>query len=205
MATVMVLDDRAENRRLLASILRHMGHRVVEASGATEAIGMAQAEIPDLIIADVVMPEMDGYAFAARLRGLMAQPIPVIFCTAAPREEVESLARRVGVQRIVTKPIEVEEIMAAVDAVVGSTRPDANHPPHLSVVPAVPTARGPKEVIHALNNMVSVIFNYADLAADRFGADPEAGEEAREMRQAARRAKALLQELQSMLVTPGSS
>jgi two-component system, cell cycle sensor histidine kinase and response regulator CckA len=68
MATILVVDDRADDRQLLATLLDYYGHRVLEATDGAEALQIAQAERPDLIISDILMPTMDGYEFVRRLR-----------------------------------------------------------------------------------------------------------------------------------------
>ena len=68
MASVVVLDDRASNRDLVAVVLRSVGHTVLEAGDGESALALARSEQPELIIADMLMPEMDGYEFVRLLR-----------------------------------------------------------------------------------------------------------------------------------------
>ncbi len=131
MATILVVDDRAANRELLATILGYRGHRVVEASDGAEALSLVKAERPNLIISDILMPTMDGYEFVRRLR---ADPetanIPVIFNTAHYLDrEATVLAKACGVTQIIYKPVEPEMLLSAVDAALGLTQSAVPPPP----------------------------------------------------------------------------
>lgn len=87
-AKVLVVDDDATNRKLLVTLITHMGHQVFEACDGREGLEMVRAKQPQLVISDILMPTMDGYEFVRRLR---AQPdssgIEVIFYTAQYTEQ----------------------------------------------------------------------------------------------------------------------
>ena len=68
MATILIVDDHPTNRSFLATLLSYQGHRLIEAAGGAEALDLAHTERPDLVIADIVMPAMDGYEFVRQLR-----------------------------------------------------------------------------------------------------------------------------------------
>ena len=68
MATILVVDDLSANREVLVTLLRHHGHRLIEAADGREGLAAAQVEHPDLVITDVLMPVMDGYEFVRQLR-----------------------------------------------------------------------------------------------------------------------------------------
>jgi PAS domain S-box-containing protein len=126
MARILVVDDRPLNREYLVTLLHHVGHTSAEAGDGAEALALAEAERPDLIITDILMPGMDGYDFAERIRrhpSLAATPI--IFYTATYRaHEARSLAETVGVSRVLAKPAEPEAVLAAVaDVLGGATAP----------------------------------------------------------------------------------
>jgi PAS domain S-box-containing protein len=125
-ASVLVLDDRQDERDLLATVLGHVGHRVLEAGTAGKALELARAERPDLIITDILMPTMDGYDFVRQLR---ADPsighTRVIFCTANyVEEEVRELAAVCGVSRLLLKPCEPETLIKTVGEVVDTPIPE---------------------------------------------------------------------------------
>lgn len=116
MATILVVDTRPTDRQLFVTLLSSFGHRVLEASDGAEALELARAELPDLVITDIVMPNMDGFTLVRRLR---AEPllsgVPVIFQTAHYLEsELHKLATASGIEHILGKPTEPQEILRAV-------------------------------------------------------------------------------------------
>jgi PAS domain S-box-containing protein len=120
--SVLVLDDRATDRELLATVLSHGGYAVHEAATAGEALELAQAEQPDLIITDLLMREVNGYEFVRTLRAdSTIGETPVVFCTANYDElEVRRLADACGVSHVMRKPCEPAEILQLVSTVLGS-------------------------------------------------------------------------------------
>jgi CheY-like chemotaxis protein len=80
MATILVVDDSQAGRDYLTYLLGDRGHRVLQAADGAAALAVVRAERPDLVIADLLMPVVDGYEFARRLRGEPAvAATPVIF------------------------------------------------------------------------------------------------------------------------------
>lgn len=80
MATILIVDDQPTIRSVLTAWLSYQDHHLLEASDGAEALAVAQAELPDLIITDILMPTMDGYEFVRRLRTeFVLARIPVIF------------------------------------------------------------------------------------------------------------------------------
>ena len=116
MATILVVDTNPADRRWYITLLGNYGHRLLEAADGVEALALAQAELPELIITDILMPHMDGFSLVRRLRAepLLAS-IPVIFQTANyDVSEIHRLARASGVQHILRKAAEPQEILRAV-------------------------------------------------------------------------------------------
>lgn len=117
MATILVVDDNVLNRSVLTTLLAYRGHRLVEAANGSEAIDKTLSEHPELIITDILMPNMDGYELVQRLRALEPPTqAPIIFYSATYLEgEAQALARACGVSRVICKPAEAEEILRVVD------------------------------------------------------------------------------------------
>lgn len=116
MSTILIVDARPTERQLFITLLGSFGHTMLEAGDGVEALEIARAELPDLVITDIIMPNMDGFTLARRLR---AEPllvgVPVIFQTAHYLEaEVRKLAAASGIQHILGKPAEPQEILHAV-------------------------------------------------------------------------------------------
>lgn len=121
MAAILVVDDRAPNRDFLAALLTYAGHTVSEAADGAQALEATRGVRPDLVIADLLMPTMDGYEFVRRLR---ADPeiaaTPVVFYTATYQDhEARALAEKCGVKYLLSKPMEPEAILRTVDEVLG--------------------------------------------------------------------------------------
>lgn len=129
MATILVVDDNPTNRKVLTTLLGYQGHRLVEAADGEEALALARAERPDLVITDVIMPSMDGYEFVRQLRTDPAvAETPVVFYTALSQEEkARALARVCGVKHVLSKPSVPKVILQTVGEALGSTPPPVVH------------------------------------------------------------------------------
>ncbi|HXL86063.1 MAG TPA: PAS domain S-box protein, partial [Gemmatimonadaceae bacterium] len=136
MATVLIVDDLSANRKFLVTLLGHQGHRVLEAADGREGLAAVQAEHPDLVITDVLMPVMDGYEFVRRLRlDPTTSGIPVVFYTAHYGErEARKLALSGGVSYVLTKPAESEAVLKIVGRVL-SGESETGIPPSVSPLP----------------------------------------------------------------------
>jgi len=117
MATILIVDTNATDRSAYVALLGNYGHRILEASNGAEALERARAELPDLIITDIIMPSMDGFTLVRRLRAEpLLEKVPVIFHTTNYDEsEIHRLARASGIQHILRKPSGPREILRAVN------------------------------------------------------------------------------------------
>jgi CheY-like chemotaxis protein len=114
MARLLLLDDDAETLTWVAAALRGHGHEVVAFRSGTAALAALETFTPDLIVTDVLMPELDGLAFARLVR--KRRGVPLIFVSIAKKQAEAVLAGAVG---YVQKPASASEIRAAVDRVLG--------------------------------------------------------------------------------------
>src|SRR2546421_29321 len=148
MATILIIDDRPTNRDFLVQLLSYRGHRTLEAADGAEGLALAGGARPDLVIADVLMPTMDGYELVRQMRADPAiECIPVIFYSAHYLErESRDLARACGVSFIITKPSEPEAILRTVDAAL-----DQRH----RVPPAPPTEAFDREHVRLMTDKLS--------------------------------------------------
>src|SRR5688572_9843919 len=121
MATILVVDDRPINREFLATLLGYAGHSIREASNGAEALASIEHAPPDLVIADVLMPIVDGVELARRVFQRPTPPlVPVIFYTATHRlTEARALADSCGVRTVIAKPAEPQALLDAVHAELG--------------------------------------------------------------------------------------
>src|SRR3977135_258480 len=108
MATILIVDDLATNRKFLVTLLRRRGYRLLEAADGRQGLAVVGAEHPDLVITDVLMPVMDGYELVRQLRlDPTTSTIPVVFYTAHYGErEARALALSNGVAYVLTNPAE---------------------------------------------------------------------------------------------------
>ena len=114
--TIMVVDDYEDMRRLTRLALKQLGYRVVEASSGEEAVELAQAELPDLIIMDLSMPKLDGFEAIHRIRRLLGlHDVPVIAFSAHTAQEVRDDALAAGCREFLPKPVDLEVLKAAVE------------------------------------------------------------------------------------------
>lgn len=97
MPTVLVIDDQMELRTLFQRVLEHGGYQVISAEGGEEAVRMTEAWLPDLILLDLAMPQMDGLEFlrTVRRRAGWAQ-VPVIVLSGMFSAEQIAAARELG-------------------------------------------------------------------------------------------------------------
>lgn len=117
MATILIVDASPADRRSYITLLGNFGHRLLEAGDGVHALELARAELPDLIITEILMPHMDGFTLVRRLRAepLLAE-MPIIFQTASyDMSEIHRLARASGIQHILRKPAEPQEVLRAVN------------------------------------------------------------------------------------------
>jgi len=129
-ATILIVDDRETNRDFLVTLLGYRGHRLVQARDGREALAVARAERPDLIISDVLMPTMDGYELVREIRGdpTIAET-RVIFTTAHYTDrEARALAESCGVAFILPKPADPETVLRVVDAALATAPTSAAAP-----------------------------------------------------------------------------
>ena len=105
--TILIVEDNPVNRKLLITVLRPHGYRILTAVDGEEAIQMACQELPDLILMDLQLPKLNGYAATQQLKENRATArIPVVALTAHAMAEERGLAQEVGFDGYITKPID---------------------------------------------------------------------------------------------------
>jgi two-component system, cell cycle sensor histidine kinase and response regulator CckA len=121
---VLVVDDNAENRYLLRALLTGMGHEVATAPDGADALAQARLAPPDLVVSDILMPQMDGWALC---REMKAEPglrsIPFMFYTATytdPKDEAFALS--LGADRFVVKPQEPDALARMISELLAPGR-----------------------------------------------------------------------------------
>ena len=115
-ATILVVDDKANVRTLLRDYLQEQGFDVATAENGRSALFVAREAAPDLILLDIMMPEMDGYAFIRTFR--KSSETPIILLTARVEETEKVLGLELGADDYVTKPFGMRELVARIRAVL---------------------------------------------------------------------------------------
>ena len=114
-ACVLIVDDERHNRELLEIMLRPEGFVILSAASGEEALALVERQQPDLILLDVMMPGMDGYAVAGKIKGSPAtESIPVIMLTALDDRNARMLGLSAGAEDFLTKPLDRAELSVRV-------------------------------------------------------------------------------------------
>lgn len=179
-ANILIVDDTPENLRLLSNMLAAAGYKVRAVTSGARALASINASLPDLILLDIMMPEMNGYQVCQRLKmNELTRDIPIIFLSALDETEDKLRAFSVGGVDYVTKPFQLPEIIARVEAHVRLRRlqreleaANAELARQLETVKSLNTelqARNEEldafahTVAHDLRNPLNIILGYAEL------------------------------------------
>jgi pilus assembly protein CpaE len=134
---ILVVDDDLDTLRLVGMMLERQGYTIVAASNGNQAILMAQSEHPDLILLDVMMPDIDGVEVTRRLRSNeVTKNVPIIMFTAKTQVEDKILGFEAGADDYLTKPTQPRELFAHVKAVLARTAKAGPAVPNQAAAPA---------------------------------------------------------------------
>ncbi len=115
---LLIVDDEPKLLRSVAGCLRAEGFEVLTARSAIDALMILAKMVPDLIVSDIYMPQMDGHAFVRHVRAAERTAlVPVIFLTAKDQKEDRIEGFRAGVDAYVAKPFEPDELIAVITAI----------------------------------------------------------------------------------------
>ena len=116
-ARVLVVDDEDSITDLVATALRYVGFEVAVASNGRQALERAASFRPELVVLDVMLPDLDGFEVVRRLRSDGVR-VPIVFLTARDATEDKVAGLTIGGDDYVTKPFSLEELVARVRAVL---------------------------------------------------------------------------------------
>ena len=126
-AVVLIIDDMRENRLLLSSQLKLDGHSIIEASGGQDGIAMAQQHDPDLILLDVMMPDINGFEVCKVLKeDLRTHLSPIIMITALSKVESRIEGKKAGADEFLSRPHIREELLVRVRTLIQLKRARTN-------------------------------------------------------------------------------
>ena len=115
MPKILVIEDEAELRANLGRFLKAEGYEVLVAENGAAGVETAVSQLPDLIICDIAMPEMDGFGVLFSLReNVTTSHIPFIFLTASTRTYDRNWGVELGANDYITKPFKLDELLAAI-------------------------------------------------------------------------------------------
>ncbi|TSA16541.1 MAG: response regulator, partial [Betaproteobacteria bacterium] len=114
-AKVLVVDDTPMNVKMLADVLTFKGYDVVTAGGGKEGLAKVESEAPDIVLLDVMMPDLDGYAVCRAIRANATTAIlPVVMVTALDPAQERVKGLEAGADDFLSKPINQPELLARV-------------------------------------------------------------------------------------------
>lgn len=119
LGSILIVDDSATNLRLLSDILTVNGYEVIQARDGAAAMRIVQAQLPDLILLDIVMPNFDGFKVCQFLKNNeKTRAIPVVFMTSLVETSDKIRAFRMGAADYITKPFQAEEVLARAETLL---------------------------------------------------------------------------------------
>lgn len=123
MKKILIVDDDTALRTALIRYLQKRGYVVQDAASGLEGLSLFEQDPPDLIVSDVIMPEMDGFEFCRRLRSLRTgQLVPFIFLSSKGEVEDRVQGHSIGADDYLIKPFEPRELMAKIEAQLERSR-----------------------------------------------------------------------------------
>ena len=120
---ILIVDDDIDTLRLVGTMLQKHGYLIVAAHNGAQALKVAQSERPDVIVLDVMMPDMDGYQVARELRKLAETALtPIIMFSAKTQVDDRVAGYEAGIDDYLTKPVHPAELIAHVKALLSRGR-----------------------------------------------------------------------------------
>jgi pilus assembly protein CpaE len=157
---ILIVDDDLESLKLIGLMLQRRGYQITAAQGGAQALSKAEADQPDLIILDVMMPDMDGYEVTRRMRAnTKTTHIPIIMFTAKTLVGDKVAGFQAGADDYLTKPIHPAELASRVEAVLlrsSRTRADGGVKPHARVIGLMGVKGGVGTTTLAVNVSVAI-------------------------------------------------
>jgi DNA-binding response OmpR family regulator len=122
---ILVVDDEKRILNFLNSKLKASGYEVLTASDGLEALEQAQAQEPDLVLLDILMPKMDGFETLKRLRSFSSTPVIILSAKGADIDKIKGLG--LGADDYLPKPFNPDELIARIEAVKRRIKPSERH------------------------------------------------------------------------------
>ena len=121
MAKILIVDDSQSHLHHVKTLVDKEGYQVVTADSGESGLAAADAEIPDLILLDIVMPDMSGFQVIRKLRkNATTKQIPIIFITSKQQESDRVWGLRQGARAYITKPVDRNELLSAISSALAA-------------------------------------------------------------------------------------
>ncbi|MDB6169726.1 MAG: response regulator receiver sensor signal transduction histidine kinase [Verrucomicrobia bacterium] len=204
-STILIVDDQPINVQLLKRKLERENLRVVAAYSGIEALDVVRKEKPDLILLDVMMPDMDGIEVCQRLQASEdTRSIPVIFVTARTSKEGKIEGLNVGAVDYITKPIDLDETLARVQTQLRFVQVNREM---LDLQRRLVDARRASTIgavtqgiAHNLNNLLGVVMGHLDLIKAYYDKPEQVKKNAHHVEEAVGRIVSIIKQLSLLLV-----
>jgi CheY-like chemotaxis protein len=204
-AKILVVDDQAINVQLLKRKLERAGMEVMTANNGLEALERVKQQTPDLILLDLMMPDMDGIEVCQRLQERSdTRSIPVIFVTARTTKESKLEGLAVGAVDYITKPIDLDETVARVQT---QLRFAAINRENLELQRRLEESRRAatigavaQGIAHNLNNLLGVVIGYLDLIKSGYEKPALVKKNAQSLDDAIQRIVGIVRQLSTLVV-----
>ena len=202
---LLVVDDQPINVQLLKRKLEREGIHVLEAYSGLEAIDVTLREKPDLILLDVMMPDMNGIEVCQRLQANEdTRTIPVIFITARTSKEGKLEGLGAGAVDYITKPIDLDETLARVQThlrFVSINRELADLQSRLAESRRIATIGAVTQgIAHNLNNLLGIVIGYLDLVKAFYDKPEQVQKNAKHVEDAVHRIVGIIRQLSTLMV-----
>src|SRR4051812_36331872 len=202
---ILVVDDQPINVQLLKRKLEREGIRIATAYNGIEALDLVKKEKPDLILLDVMMPDMDGIEVCERLQASEdTRGIPVIFITARTTKASKLEGLNVGAVDYITKPIDLDETLARVQTqlrFVAINRQMVDLQRRLEESRKAATIGAVTQgIAHNLNNLLGVVIGYLDLVKAYYDKPEQVRKNAQHVEDAVQRIVVIIKQLSSLVV-----
>ncbi|MEW6040772.1 MAG: response regulator [Elusimicrobiota bacterium] len=116
---IVVIDDEEDYLNLVKTILEPLGYKIIFSSNGTDGLSKIKSDIPDLVILDVNMPEINGYQLCQQIRKTQdIKHIPIILLTVRRKEDDKVKGLELGADDYITKPFHPKELIARVETVL---------------------------------------------------------------------------------------
>jgi two-component system sensor histidine kinase/response regulator len=203
--SILVVDDQPINVQLLKRKLEREGIRVTAAYNGLEALDLTKKVMPDLILLDVMMPDMDGIEVCQRLQAdESTRGIPVIFITARTTKESKLEGLGVGAVDYITKPIDLDETLARVQTqlrFVAINRQLVDLTRRLEESRRAATIGAVTQgIAHNLNNLLGVVIGYLDLVKAYYDKPEQVKKNAQHVEDAVQRIVTIIKQLSTLVV-----